>query len=72
MTINKEGYPTLWTKKEECCGCEACCFICPRGAISMFLDEEGFYYPSIDNQKCINCLLCLKVCPFKKAEQHQP
>ena len=61
----KKEYPVLYTKKEECCGCAACFSICPRNAISMSTDENGFEYPIIDRKKCIICGMCLKVCPFK-------
>lgn len=57
--------PTLYMKKEECCGCTACYSICSKKAISMIEDDEGFLYPKIDETKCINCKICLKVCPFK-------
>jgi len=57
--------PILYNKKEECCGCTACYAICPRGAISMEEDEEGFEYPVINENVCIKCLRCIKVCPFK-------
>ncbi|MCH3965040.1 MAG: Coenzyme F420 hydrogenase/dehydrogenase, beta subunit C-terminal domain [Clostridium sp.] len=30
----------------------------------MIEDDEGFYYPNVDMDKCINCRLCEKVCPF--------
>lgn len=55
----------LWTKKEECCACGACCSICPRSAIIMVIDEEGFYYPEINEKLCIKCNMCVKVCPLK-------
>lgn len=29
-------------------------------------DEEGFCYPHIDSDNCINCGLCEKVCPLRK------
>ena len=29
-------------------------------------DEEGFEYPVIDQEICIKCLQCIKVCPLKK------
>ena len=29
-------------------------------------DALGFLYPHIDEEKCINCGLCMKVCSFKK------
>lgn len=49
--------------KQECCGCNACGDICPKGAISFTADQEGFLNPVIDHNKCINCGLCDKVCP---------
>lgn len=64
-----KGYPILYSSKEECCGCTACYSICPKKAISMIVDEEGFLYPKIDESKCINCKMCLKVCPFKSDEE---
>ena len=56
-------------RKEECCGCNACGDICPRNAISFKTDEEGFWYPAIDNEKCIDCGMCVKVCPVKTKPQ---
>ena len=50
-------------KKEECCGCYACKNACPVSAIAMKSDEEGFWYPEVDKQKCIKCGKCLLVCP---------
>lgn len=58
--------PVLYINKEECCGCTACYAICPKDAISMVEDEEGFDYPEIvEASKCIRCYLCIKVCPLK-------
>ena len=54
------------TDKRECCGCTACQSICKKGAIEMLPDEEGFLYPSVDMDKCIQCGLCEKVCPIVK------
>lgn len=45
-----------------CTACGACANICPQNAIQMKEDEYGFLYPSIDEEKCINCRLCEKVC----------
>ena len=50
--------------KSRCCGCTACANICPKQAIEMKEDEEGFLYPVIDMKKCVNCGLCEKVCPI--------
>jgi coenzyme F420-reducing hydrogenase beta subunit len=52
------------TDKTNCTGCGACQNICPRDAISMQWDEEGFPYPFIDSSKCIDCGQCIKVCPI--------
>ena len=57
--------PVLYNKKEECCGCTACLAICPKDAIRMELDEEGFEYPEISEDNCIRCYQCLTVCPMK-------
>lgn len=62
----KKEYPVLYKEKHECCGCTACYAICPKGAIVMSPDEEGFLYPVIDKEKCVKCYACVKVCAFKK------
>lgn len=50
--------------KKDCCGCYACYNICSKECITMESDNEGFWYPKIDKDKCINCNLCEKVCPI--------
>ncbi|WP_091816725.1 Coenzyme F420 hydrogenase/dehydrogenase, beta subunit C-terminal domain [Prevotella communis] len=49
--------------KKDCCACSACIHSCPVHAIKFERDEEGFDYPIINNEICINCGLCEKVCP---------
>lgn len=49
----------------NCCGCGACAHICPKGAITMPPDEDGFLYPVVDSGKCVECGLCEKVCTFQ-------
>lgn len=52
----------------SCCGCLTCESVCPQGAITMTENIKGFIMPSVDDNKCINCGLCLKVCDFKKLQ----
>lgn len=49
-------------EKNKCNGCGVCALRCPKKAIEMIEDEEGFLYPKIDEKKCINCGLCRKIC----------
>ena len=53
----------VWDDAQKCCGCGACMAICPKNAIVMRRDEEGFLYPRIDEEACIGCGLCEKRCP---------
>jgi len=48
--------------KRDCSGCYACVSICPTSCISMNIDEEGFWYPLVDMDKCIHCEACIDVC----------
>lgn len=50
-------------KKNQCSGCTACVQSCPVGCINMEYDCEGFLYPKINQEKCIDCHICEKVCP---------
>ena len=49
--------------KKKCCGCFACVQSCPKHCITMVEDNEGFYYPQVDNKVCVDCGACEKVCP---------
>lgn len=46
-----------------CSGCGTCAGVCPSGAISMIITPQETYLPEIDSGKCINCDLCMDVCP---------
>lgn len=59
----------LYADKTKCSGCGACKSICPKKAISMECDENGFMYPLINLELCINCGLCEKVCAFRHIEE---
>lgn len=59
--VNKQ-LPRLCDNK-SCTGCLACANACNIGALSITKDEEGFYRPHIDRNKCVRCGLCEKYCP---------
>lgn len=52
---------------DKCCGCSVCHDVCPKNAINMVEDGEGFKHPHIDSALCIHCDLCEKVCPVLNA-----
>jgi len=57
--------------RQICSGCLACKEICPVNAINMIIDEEGFNYPLINKEKCIECGECRKFCAVKREDiQH--
>ncbi len=47
-----------------CSGCGACVNICPKDIISLLEDEDGFLYPYLKKEECLDCGLCEKVCPY--------
>ncbi len=51
--------------KKKCCGCFACANACPKQCIQMVEDSEGFRYPSVNVEECVNCGMCEKVCPVQ-------
>lgn len=53
---------------KHCTGCLACLNICRHNAILLHTDEEGFVYPHIDEEACVNCGLCYKACPANDTE----
>lgn len=55
-------------KKENCSGCAACQTICRNHAICMIRDEEGFLYPQVDADKCVNCGMCREICCFRQEQ----
>lgn len=54
--------------KEACYGCEACIQVCGTRALSMSEDAEGFSYPVLDKDLCVECGVCYRVCPYS----HRP
>ena len=48
---------------DMCTGCQACYNVCPYNCITMKENEEGFLYPSINQDECVGCNKCDRVCP---------
>lgn len=45
-----------------CTSCQMCAAVCTKDAITIRLNEDGFYRPYLNADKCIDCGLCVKVC----------
>lgn len=54
-------------EKTQCCGCMACASVCPVQAISVALDDRGFYIPEINEDICVKCGKCSSTCPNNSA-----
>jgi len=48
---------------KSCTGCGACAEVCPKQCISMKPDEEGFLKPMVNEQLCVQCKKCIRICP---------
>lgn len=51
---------------DKCVGCGVCVDICPKNAIELKYNVQGFLHPNIDNEKCIDCNKCVNHCPANK------
>lgn len=56
--------------KKQWCGCTACESNCPKKAIKMLPDNEGFLYLHVDKTLCVECGLCEKTCPIIAPIKH--
>lgn len=50
--------------KKDCTGCTACFSACSIGAVEMLPDAEGFLYPRVNAEKCVECGSCSSACPM--------
>lgn len=48
----------------KCAGCMACHSVCPSKAIIIAEGSDGFLYPKIQPELCIDCGVCFETCPI--------
>lgn len=61
----------MFHERTQCCGCSACMYVCLQKAIVMQADKEGFWYPKVQRELCVECGRCEKVCPWKGKENKE-
>ncbi len=67
-SLNEKGNSVeAMNQHKDCCGCSACVHLCPKQAISMHFDDNGFTVPKVNHDLCIECGICLKQCPQNNA-----
>lgn len=60
--MESKRLPQLCDDK-SCTGCLACLNACNASALSIATNEDGYYRPMLDAEKCVKCGLCEKSCP---------
>lgn len=55
MNVNKSSV-------KECTSCQMCAAVCPKDAITISLNDTGFYRPIINSDLCVDCGLCVSIC----------
>ncbi len=58
--------------KDSCTACGACVSVCPKDALTLRYNSEGFYYPQVDRKLCIGHHLCEQVCHVITNKSSQP
>ena len=63
------NHPQL-ADNNHCTGCMACADSCPQKAITCVVNNEGHYAYQVDEEKCVLCHRCEKVCPIISKMQY--
>ena len=53
----------------RCTGCGGCEWVCPPSSITMEVDRDGFYKPTINRDTCTDCGICQRPCPVIENEK---
>jgi len=61
VTINAAGKGVTWDS-DGCTGCGHCVVHCPTAAL--YVSDRGTMEVAFDEEKCIECLACIRVCPY--------
>lgn len=64
--------PPRLADRGRCTACTACAAGCPKDAITMVRDSEGFSYPAVDLNACIHCGRCTAICPMLRQREPMP
>lgn len=59
----KKVHNTIASIGNACTGCSACIQVCGKDAIKLEENQEGFTYPVVNTESCVDCGLCLIKCP---------
>ena len=63
------SFPVL-ADERDCTACCACVAICKKKALEKVLHDDGHYYIAFDQEKCVQCGACEKVCPVVNGKSY--
>ncbi len=69
IEFDEETEPALFCRDSRCTGCGACAAACPKHAICMVRNEEGFLIPQLCDAECVHCGKCHTVCQVYRKSQ---
>lgn len=57
---------------DNCFGCFLCEAVCPKKCIEKTKSSDGFYFPTVIDDRCVECGKCLSVCPINQEWGNKP